>query len=120
MRIVQTASAVVLGALLGFCAGTSRADEPVGYFAGEALLAKYRCQACHQPYDASGGGGGGGGPSLHAIAEKYASDPHARDDLAASVLNGSVGAWGPQPMAGYTVPESDLRPLIDWILSLQH
>jgi cytochrome c len=115
MRIVQTASAVVLGAALGLWPGTSRADEPVGSFAGAALLAKYRCQVCHQPYDA-----GSGGPSLHAIAEKYASDPHARDDLAASVLNGSVGAWGPQPMAGYTVPESDLRPLIDWILSLQH
>jgi cytochrome c len=112
MTVVNVASLSVglwcLAACFPACA-----DEPLPYNAGEALLNQYHCQACHRPYDA------GPGPSLHAIAEKYASDPHARGDLAQSVLNGSTGSWGPVPMAAVAVPETDLSRLIDWILSLR-
>jgi len=113
IRIAGSAIALCVG-LAAASVSAVRADEPVAYSTGESLLAKYQCQACHKLYDS------GRGPSLHAIADKYASDPHARENLAGSVLNGSVGAWGPTPMAGYKVPESELRPLVDWILSLQH
>jgi cytochrome c len=89
------------------------ADEPVGFARGERLLDKYHCQQCHQPYDTRQG------PSLHAIAARFADDPHAIDVLEAAILNGSSGAWGPVPMAGYPVPEKDLRPLVEWILSLR-
>jgi cytochrome c len=115
MKAIIAVSAIALGAALAAASGpAARADEPVGYATGASLLAKYQCQSCHALDE------GGRGPSLHAIADKYAGDPHAREDLAGSVRNGSVGAWGPTPMAGYDVPDSDLRPLVDWILSLQH
>jgi cytochrome c len=115
MRIPLAVSAFIFTAgLVSASAPTARADEPVSYETGDSLLAKYHCDLCHRAYDPANG------PSLHAIAEKYASDPHARDNVAISVLNGSVGAWGPIPMPGYPVPESDLRPLVEWILSLEH
>jgi cytochrome c len=103
----------------GFClaglltALAAMADEPVGFTRGDRLLAKYQCQACHQPYDQ------GPGPSLHAIAARHAEDPHAIEVLESAILNGSSGAWGPVPMAGYDVPERDLKPLVEWILSLR-
>jgi len=68
---------------------------PVSYQTGESLLAKYPCQSCHQLYNSAQG------PSLHPMADKYGSDPHAREDLAISVLNGREGAWGRPPMSGY-------------------
>jgi len=89
------------------------ADEPVGYARGMHLLTKYQCQQCHAPYDARRG------PTLNAIAERYASDPHAILTLETSVRNGSSGAWGNIPMAPYDVPERDLKPLVEWILSLR-
>ena len=76
----------------------ARADEPVGDRMGEALASQYRCAACHQPYER------GRGPSWHAVARKYASDPHALNDLQTSVLNGSAGVWGSVPMAPTKVP----------------
>ena len=90
------------------------ADEPVGYTQGMKLLRKYNCQTCHAVDKDMAG------PSLHAIAKKYASDPHARGDLSASVVNGSTGKWNSTaPMPPVNVPDSDLRPLVDWILSLE-
>jgi len=73
-----------------------------------SLLAKFQCDAATALTDPEKG------PPVHAIAVKYTSDPHARDDLAGSVLNGSVRA-GPIPMAGYPVPKSDGQPLIDCV-----
>jgi cytochrome c len=94
-------------------ATAAHADEPVGFQTGMRLLAKYNCQTCHAVDRAMAG------PSLHAIAQKYASDPHARDVLSASILNGSSGVWGgPAPMPPTKVPAADLKPLVEWILSL--
>jgi cytochrome c551/c552 len=89
------------------------ADEPIGDATGMKLMAKYNCQSCHL-MDKSPAG-----PSLRAIAKKYASDPSARDELEASVLNGSSGAWGQNTMPPNDVPDADLKALIEWILSLR-
>lgn len=100
--------------LSGMLARGAFADEPVGFQEGLALLNKYNCQTCHAVDRAMTG------PSLHAIAEKYSSDPHARGVLSASILNGSVGVWGSAaPMPPTKVPAADLRPLVEWILSLK-
>lgn len=103
-------SALLLTAML---CGRASADEPIGFQEGLALLQKYNCQTCHavdRPM---------AGPSLHAIAKKYASDPHARGVLSESILNGSIGVWGSAaPMPPIKVPAADLRPLVEWILSL--
>jgi cytochrome c len=94
-------------------AGAALADEPVGFDEGMKLLTKYHCQSCHaidRPL---------AGPSLHDIAKKYASDPHARGVLGESILNGSSGVWGSvTPMPPTKVPAADLKPLVEWILSL--
>jgi cytochrome c len=77
------------------------------------LLAKYHCDSCHAIDTARGG------PALRAIAARYASDPNALAVLAASVRNGSSGVWGDAAMAAADVPDADLTPLLEWILSLR-
>jgi cytochrome c len=95
-------------------AAAAHADEPVGDQAGLKLAQKYNCQQCHTIDQAHGG------PSFAAIAKRYASDPNARDEVSANILNGSSGAWGPLPMPPAAVSKEDLRKLVDWILSLNH
>jgi cytochrome c len=93
--------------------GTAMADEPVGFQEGMHLLTKYNCQTCHSVDKTMAG------PSLHDVAKKYASDPHARAALSQSIVNGSSGVWdSTAPMPPSNVPPSDLRPLVEWILSL--
>jgi cytochrome c551/c552 len=112
MRNVSViASFLVLSAV--HAARTASADEPVGYGEGGRLLAKYHCNACHAIDEARAG------PALRAIAARYASDPNALGELRASVRNGNSGVWGTGAMAAADVPESDLTPLLEWILSLR-
>jgi cytochrome c len=94
---------------------TAQADEPIGNEQGAKLLSKYNCQTCHtldKPL---------AGPSLRDISKRYASDPNANGELEEKILNGSAGAWGPSGniMPATTVPEEDLKPLIEWILSIR-
>jgi cytochrome c len=98
--------------ILVLAATLAHADEPVGDQTGLKLAKKYNCQQCHTIEK------GLAGPSYSAIAKRYASDPNARAEVAANILNGSTGAWGPVPMAGVPVSQKDLKPLVDWILSL--
>ena len=99
--------------LAATAAATAQADEPVGDQTGLKLVQKYNCQQCHTIDKTHGG------PSFSAIAKRYASDPNARDEVAANILNGSSGAWGPLPMPPVAVSKEDLRRLVDWILSLK-
>jgi cytochrome c len=88
------------------------ADEPIGFDQGMKLFTKYNCQTCHSVDKAMAG------PSLHDIARKYGSDPHARGVLGESIVNGSSGVWGSvTPMPATKIPDSDLRPLVEWILA---
>lgn len=103
--------ALTILSILG--AGVALADEPIGFEQGMKLLTKYNCQTCHSVDRAKAG------PSLQDIAKKYASDPHARGVLSESILNGSTGVWGSvTPMPPVNVPDKDLKPLVEWILSL--
>jgi cytochrome c len=88
------------------------ADEPITYAQGSKLMATYGCWSCHSGRKTAKG------PSLQAIATKYASDPHARDVLESSILNGSVGVWGSTAMSPVAVPPGDLKSLVEWILAL--
>lgn len=100
--------------LLALAAAGAQADEPVNYQEGMRLMHKYHCQQCHAIDKTLSG------PSLRAIAKRYASDPHARGVVSTNILNGSVGSWGAVPMPPVHVSKADLRPLVDWILSLNH
>ncbi len=104
----------LLDLFLVFAGSPSPADEPVPYQVGEQLAHRYHCLQCHDPYKTRSG------PSFHDIAKRYESDPHARTDLSLKIVNGAVGAWGPTPMPPVPVAKEDLRPLVDWILSLTH
>jgi cytochrome c len=91
----------------------AQADEPVGFSAGTRLMNKYRCQSCHAIDKTLSG------PSFRDIAKRYADDPHARDEIATNIVNGSSGAWGtPNAMPPSAIPRQDLKPLVEWILSL--
>ena len=104
----------VVPLILILAAAAAQADEPVGDQTGLKLVEKYNCQQCHTIDKTHGG------PSFSAIAKRYASDPNARNEVAARILNGSTGAWGPLPMPPVAVSKEDLRPLVDWILSLDN
>ena len=99
---------------LAFAALGAQADEPVGFQDGMRLVQKYNCQQCHAPYKTLAG------PSFHDIAKHYESDPHARDEVSTNILDGSAGAWGATPMPAVHVSKADLRPLVDFILSLSN
>jgi cytochrome c len=107
-----TMSPRLIPLFLALATAAAQADEPVGYQEGLRLTQKYHCQQCHAVDKNLSG------PSLRAIAKRYASDPNARDEVATNILNGSTGAWGPVPMPPVPVSKEDLRPLVDWILSL--
>lgn len=110
-----TLKTIALG--ISLCAAPAMAawaDEPIPYARGNALLVRYKCDACHQAYTATHG------PSLRDIAARYAADPDAQGELETMVLNGSVGVWGTDSaMAPSEVPQADLHTLIEWILSLR-
>lgn len=107
----QLAAAV---GLIWAMAATARADEPISYEEGGALMARYKCSACHAPDSPLHG------PSLRAIAKKYASDPTAQGELETRVLNGSAGVWGTNSvMPPSDIPQPELHTLIEWILSLR-
>jgi cytochrome c len=102
----------VIPLFLALAATTAaQADEPVGDQRGFRLMQKYHCDQCHTIEKNLSG------PSFHAVAKRYASDPNAREEVAANILNGSSGAWGPLPMPPVPVSKDDLKPLVDWILS---
>lgn len=83
-------------------------------FADEALAKSKNCMACHATDKKVVG------PAYKDVAKKYAGDAKAVDMLAAKVVKGGAGVWGPVPMpANAQVNEADSKKLVAWILSLK-
>ena len=79
--------------------------------ADEALAKKHNCLACHQVDKKVVG------PSYKEIAKKYKGQAGAAAMLAEKVKKGGSGVWGPVPMPpNPTVPDADLKKLVDWVL----
>lgn len=58
------------------------------------------------------------GPSYKDVAAKYASQKDALDKLAAKVIKGGGGVWGPVPMpANAQVSPDEAQKLVGWILT---
>ena len=58
------------------------------------------------------------GPSYKDIAAKYAGQADAVDKLAAKVVKGGSGVWGPVPMPANTqINDADAKKLVAWILA---
>lgn len=60
------------------------------------------------------------GPSFKDVAAKYADQKDAVDKLAAKIMKGGSGVWGPVPMpANAQVNDADAKKLAAWVLSLK-
>src|SRR5512141_3216353 len=59
------------------------------------------------------------GPAYKDVAKKYKGDAKALDVLAAKVLKGGQGVWGPIPMPpNDKVTANESKKLVAWVLSL--
>jgi cytochrome c len=82
--------------------------------AQEDLAKKYNCLACHAVDKKVVG------PAYKDVANKYRGDKTAEAKLMDKVKKGGVGVWGQIPMPPNTsVPDADVKKLVDWILSLK-
>ena len=80
--------------------------------ADEALAKSKNCMSCHATDKKLVG------PSYKDVAKKYAGQKDAADKLAAKVIKGGSGVWGPVPMpANAQVNDADAKKLVAWILA---
>jgi cytochrome c len=58
------------------------------------------------------------GPSYKDVAAKYAGQKDASDKLAAKIMKGGAGVWGPVPMpANPQVSADEAKKLVAWVLA---
>ncbi|MDM0112550.1 c-type cytochrome [Variovorax sp. J22R133] len=80
-------------------------------FADLALATAKNCMACH------GVDKKVIGPAFKDVAAKYKDDKGAVDMLAAKIIKGGAGVWGPVPMPANTqVNDADAKKLAAWVL----
>jgi cytochrome c len=83
-------------------------------FAQADLAQKKNCMACHSVDKKVVG------PAYKDVAAKYAGQADAADKLAAKVVKGGAGVWGPVPMpANPQVSAAEAKQLVQWILTLK-
>ena len=79
--------------------------------AGQDLVNKYGCAACHGIDNTIVG------PGFRQVAEKYKSSPGAAALLMAKIKAGGSGAWGSMVMPPQSqVSDADLKIIVDWVL----
>jgi cytochrome c len=79
-----------------------------------ALATSKNCLACHAVDKKLVG------PAYKDVAAKYAGQKDAVDKLAAKIMKGGSGVWGPVPMPANTqVNEAEAKKLAAWVLSLK-
>ena len=82
--------------------------------ADQALATSKNCMACHAVDKKLVG------PSYKDVAAKYAGQKDAVDKLAAKIIKGGSGVWGPVPMpANAQVSPAEAQKLASWILTLK-
>ncbi|EXU80489.1 MULTISPECIES: c-type cytochrome [Comamonas] len=82
--------------------------------ADQALATAKNCMACHAVEKKLVG------PSYKDVANKYAGQGDAVNKLAAKIVKGGSGVWGPIPMpANNQVSEAEAQKLATWILGLK-
>ena len=80
--------------------------------ADQALATAKNCMACHAVDKKLVG------PAYKDVAAKYAGQKDAVDRLAAKILKGGSGVWGPVPMpANAQVNEAEAKKLAAWVLT---
>lgn len=82
--------------------------------ADQALATSKQCMACHAVDKKLVG------PSYKDVAARYAGQAGAVDKLAAKIIKGGSGVWGPVPMpANAQVNDADAKKLAAWILTIK-
>lgn len=82
--------------------------------AGGDLIAKSGCFTCHKEQEKLIG------PAYADVAAKYSATDENINNLAKTVVKGSVGKWGEIPMpANVNVSEEDAKEMVRYILSLK-
>src|SRR3990167_791082 len=80
--------------------------------ADEALATSKNCMACHAVDKKLVG------PSYKEVAAKYSGQKDAVDKLAAKIVKGGAGVWGPVPMpANAQVNDAEAKKLAAWVLT---
>jgi len=93
---------------------TASAGAPLDLAAGEALMQKDGCGACHAVDKKIVG------PAYQDVAAKYQGDAGALAKLSQKVKTGGAGVWGPVPMPpNLQVADGDIKALVSWILALK-
>jgi cytochrome c551/c552 len=110
-----SATGVTPAATTGGAPGaTASASAPLDRAAGQALMQKYGCGACHAVDKKVVG------PAYQDVAAKYKGDAGALAKLSQKVKTGGAGVWGPVPMPpNPQVADADIKALVSWILTLQ-
>lgn len=82
--------------------------------AGEDLIKKSGCTACHAIDKKVLG------PAYHDVAMKYKGDASAPAKLQEKVKKGGSGVWGQVPMPPNTqVSDADIKTMVAYILALK-
>ena len=85
---------------------------PVISFAGEDLVKKYGCVACHAVDKKMVG------PAFKDISSKYKSKKDNVSYLAGKIRSGGSGVWGPIPMPAQAhVKVEEAKKIAEWILT---
>ncbi|MEJ8839710.1 c-type cytochrome [Ramlibacter sp. AN1133] len=80
--------------------------------ADQALATAKNCMACHAIDKKLVG------PAYKDVAIKYSGQKDAVDKLAAKIMKGGAGVWGPVPMpANAQVNEAEAKKLAAWVLT---
>jgi len=80
--------------------------------ADEALAKGKGCTACHANDKKVIG------PAYKDVAKKYKGDAKAAELLAAKIVKGGQGVWGPIPMPPNKVTDDEAKKLAGWVLSM--
>jgi len=98
----------------GAPSATTSASGPLDMAAGQALMQKNGCGACHAVDKKIVG------PAYQDVAAKYKGDAGALAKLSQKVKTGGAGVWGPVPMPpNPQVADGDVKALVSWILNLK-
>jgi cytochrome c551/c552 len=109
-----TASGVTPAATTVAPSATASASGPLDMAAGQALMQKNGCGACHAVDKKIVG------PAYQDVAAKYKGDAGALAKLSQKVKAGGAGVWGPVPMPpNPQVADGDIKALVSWILTLK-
>lgn len=80
--------------------------------ADQALAQSKNCMACHAVDKKLVG------PAFKDVAAKYAGQKDAADKLAAKIIKGGSGVWGPIAMpANAQVNDAEAKKLATWVLA---